>query len=347
MNRLIITAALCVSAVNMTDAQTVEVDEVSATAVEPWPIVIAHRGASGYLPEHTLEAAAYAHALGADYIEQDCVLTKDRVPVVLHDITLNRTTNVAEVFPDRKHDDGKWYAFDFTLAELNQLQVHERYAGERSNRFPRGKSEFHICTLRQQIELIQGLDQSCETQTGLYIELKQPARHHAEGLDIAREILKVLQEYDLHEAEDHIYLQCFENAELRRLRDELKCRLPLIQLLGFPPSKEKVREYARYVDGLGLAIKCVFQGMSDDPDPQPRLTDIIRIAHQHSLQVHVWTLRKDALPKGVNSPELLLDWLVQKSGADGVFSDHPDVVVRWRERTNPVVNAGPFRLIHQ
>ena len=84
-------------------------------------IIIAHRGASGYLPEHTLEAAALAHAMGADYIEPDVVLSKDGIPVVLHDIHLDTVTNIARVFPDRKRPDGRYYALDFTLKELKPV----------------------------------------------------------------------------------------------------------------------------------------------------------------------------------------------------------------------------------
>lgn len=87
------------------------------------PIVIAHRGASGYLPEHTLAAKALAHAQGADYLEQDLVLSKDGVPVVLHDIHVDAVTDVAEKFPTRKRADGRYYAIDFTVAELKQLRV--------------------------------------------------------------------------------------------------------------------------------------------------------------------------------------------------------------------------------
>ncbi|MEZ6127638.1 MAG: glycerophosphodiester phosphodiesterase family protein [Planctomycetaceae bacterium] len=98
---------------------------ISQTLNAEIPLVIAHRGASGYLPEHTTESAAFAHALGADFIEQDVVLSKDGVAVVLHDITLNATTNVAELFPDRAVD-GKFFVFDFTWEELQTLSVSER-----------------------------------------------------------------------------------------------------------------------------------------------------------------------------------------------------------------------------
>ena len=107
----------------------------SACAAETRPLVIAHRGASGYLPEHTLAAKTLAYGLGADFLEQDLVLTKDDVPVVLHDIYVDTVTDVAKRFPERKRADGRFYALDFTLAELKQLRVASR-AGPRhqSNR---------------------------------------------------------------------------------------------------------------------------------------------------------------------------------------------------------------------
>ena len=89
-------------------------------------LVIAHRGASGYLPEHTLPGVALAHGMGAHYIEQDVVLTKDNIPVVLHDHFLDTVTNVAEIFQNRKRKDGRYYAIDFTLEELRRLSVNER-----------------------------------------------------------------------------------------------------------------------------------------------------------------------------------------------------------------------------
>ena len=95
--------------------------------VQAQKIVIAHRGASGYLPEHTLAAVAMAHAMDADYVEQDVVLTKDAVPVVLHDIHIDAISDVAKRFPDRKREDGRYYAIDFTLAEIKQLKVTERF----------------------------------------------------------------------------------------------------------------------------------------------------------------------------------------------------------------------------
>ncbi len=89
-------------------------------------LVIAHRGASGYLPEHTLEAKALAYGMGADYLEQDVVATRDDELVVIHDIHLDRVSNVAEKFPRRKRDDGRYYVRDFDLAEIRTLRAWER-----------------------------------------------------------------------------------------------------------------------------------------------------------------------------------------------------------------------------
>src|SRR5947207_6618226 len=128
-------------------------------------IIIAHRGASGYLPEHTLAAVAVAHTMGADYLEQDVVLSKDSVPVVLHDIHLDTVTDVARRFPGRKRRDGRFYAIDFTLAELKQLRVTERFnhqTGEPvfKERFPQCQASFEIPTLEEELQLIQGLNQT-------------------------------------------------------------------------------------------------------------------------------------------------------------------------------------------
>ncbi|MDB6140762.1 MAG: glycerophosphoryl diester phosphodiesterase, partial [Verrucomicrobiaceae bacterium] len=116
-----------------------------AASLSAQPIVIAHRGASGYLPEHTLPGKALAHAMGADCLEQDIVLSKDDVPIVMHDINLDTVTDVAKHFPDRKRDDGRYYALDFTLAEIKQLEACERFNPKTGkavypNRFPLGQS---------------------------------------------------------------------------------------------------------------------------------------------------------------------------------------------------------------
>ena len=192
----------------------------------PAPIVIGHRGASGYLPEHTTESAVLAHAMLADYIEQDAVLSKDGVPVVLHDLILDDVTDVASVFPDRKRADHHWHVMDFTLAELRQLRLTERRSASRpwkdkGTRFPLETGHFRISTLSEHLELVQGLNKSRPHQAGVYVEVKSPAEHHAAGLDASKAILVVLTEHGYKSADDKIFLQCFDVVQLaRRQRNE-------------------------------------------------------------------------------------------------------------------------------
>ena len=143
----------------------VAVTLLSAPAGRGAPLVIAHRGASGYLPEHTLEAKAVAHAQEADFVEQDVVLSRDDVPVVLHDLYLDAVSDVAEVYPGRSRDDGRFYALDFTLAELRRLRLSERLdprTGRQLHpgRFPAGTGRFQIVTLAEELEFLAGLDRS-------------------------------------------------------------------------------------------------------------------------------------------------------------------------------------------
>src|SRR5690606_21781422 len=165
-------------------------------------IVVAHRGASGYLPEHPLPAKAMAYAMGADYIEQDVVMTRDDQLIVIHDITLDRTTNVAERFPGRAREDGHYYAVDFTLEEIRSLQLSEGFVVEDGQkwqiypqRFPMGTSDFRVHTLVQEIELVQGLNRSTGRTVGIYPEIKSPAFHLAEGKDLGRAVIAVLKQY--------------------------------------------------------------------------------------------------------------------------------------------------------
>ena len=134
--------------------------------------IIAHRGASGYLPEHTLEAKALAYAMGADYLEQDVVATRDGQLIVLHDIHVDRVSDVAERFPDRHRSDGRYYVRDFDLPELRTLNVHERRDEDGKTavfprRFPTNSGRFSIATLGEEIEMIQGLNRSTGRAVGI------------------------------------------------------------------------------------------------------------------------------------------------------------------------------------
>lgn len=315
----------------------------AALAADPRPLVIAHRGASGYLPEHTLEAKAYAHALGADCLEQDLVLSRDDVPLVLHDIYLDTVTDVAKRFPERKRADGRYYALDFTLAELKQLRVTERFNAASGRpvyprRFPAGQSTFQISTLEEELQLIQGLNRSTGRVAGIYPEIKQPKWHRDQGHDISRIVLPILNRYGYAAKSDACWLQCFELAEVRRLRGELGWQGRLVMLLGAGAKGEDgtdfahlrsaagLDELAKLVDGIGPAIGAVVAGKSK---ADRRVTDLVRLAHGRGLVVHPYTIRADELPKTVDSVADLHAVLFTEAAVDGVFTDFTDVTLAW------------------
>jgi len=311
--------------------------------------VIAHRGASGYLPEHTLASKALAYGMGADYLEQDVVLTRDDQPVVLHDIHLDTVTDVAKRFPTRARPDGRFYALDFTLDEIKSLRVTERVdlkTGQAvyPRRFPVGRSWFQIPTLMEEIELIQGLNHASRRNVGIYPEIKAPAWHRQQGKDISRIVLQVLHRYGYRSREDAVFVQCFDAAETRRLREELGCPLRLIQLIGKSEWREGdtdfdalrtvdgLRRIAEYADGIGPATEHVLLGFG--PGGQARLSALVDEAHRLGLLVHPYTLRVDALPDGVADFEQLLGILFDDAHVDGAFTDFPDRMVAFlRERS--------------
>jgi glycerophosphoryl diester phosphodiesterase len=313
------------------------------------PIVIAHRGASGYLPEHTLAGKAMAHALGADYLEQDIVLSRDGVPLVLHDIVLDETTDVASRFPDRARPDGRWYAIDFDLSELRCLSVRERLDPASGcalypDRFPlqTAPSErlFGIATLDEELRLIRGLNRSTGRVAGIYPELKAPAWHFGQGQDILANVLPVLERYGYLSPGERIFLQCFEPDALMRLHRELAGMLPLIQLIGEPDwwpeppadfarmrSCEGLAEIARYAIGIGPWIGHLSRGL----DAAGRLctTSLAADARAAGLLVHPYTFRRDRLPAGFASFEDLLRVFADDLGIDGLFTDFPDLALRF------------------
>ena len=201
----------------------------------PCPAIIAHRGACGYLPEHTLPAVELAHTFGADYIEQDVVLTSDGVPIVLHDVTLELTTNVAALFPERQRDDGLFYAIDFTLEEIKTLNAHERTDSHGNPVFPGRYSgtgvEFKVPTLAEEIETVDRLNAASGKRTGVYIELKRPEFHEQEGADIYHAVLDVLTVFNRLGKSDETVIQCFDPETLKRFAREGIFKGPLVQLV--------------------------------------------------------------------------------------------------------------------
>ena len=294
-------------------------------------IIIAHRGASGYVPEHTSEAKAMAHAMNADYIEQDLVLSKDDVPIVIHDIYLDEVTNVSEVYPGRNRSDGRFYVIDFTLEELMRLSVHERIEPKSKRavypgRFPVDKGNFKLHTFAQEIELIQGLNKSSGKNTGIYPEIKNPGFHREQGKDISVIVLQILEDYGYTHKNDPCVLQCFDAKELKRIREQLHSELFLTQLMEFPDGFDDLEHIATYADAIGPSVEqLVLATFGKTPDQKK---EIVNRCHDLNLKVHAYTFRKDDHPN-FRSFDELLGFAFDDLNLDGVFTDFPDEVYRF------------------
>ena len=287
--------------------------------------VVAHRGASGYLPEHTLASKAMAHTMQADYIEQDVVLSKDDVPIVIHDILLDDVTNVLEKYPSRKREDGRYYVIDFTFEEIKTLVVTERFDSETGlqiypNRFPKGTSSFRLHSLQDEIELIQGLNKSTGKNIGIYPEIKKPEFHHENGKDISKIVLNILSDYGYKTKNDKCIVQSFDAVELERIRKELKSQLFLVQLMEFSEQKNLLEFYASYADGIGPWYKHLISSKTANGFS---FTPLIKEAHKLDLVVHPYTFREDLLDE-FDSFEQMIDVIIHQAGADGGFTDFPD-----------------------
>ncbi|MDG1996899.1 MAG: glycerophosphodiester phosphodiesterase [Emcibacteraceae bacterium] len=320
---------------------------IITTAIAAEKVVVAHRGASGYLPEHTIAAKAMAYAMGPDYIEQDVVMTKDDHLVVLHDHYLDRVTDVQEKYPTRKREDGRYYVIDFTLDEIRRLDVTERYRinnkGKKvavfPKRFPIDKARFKVHTFSQEIELIQGLNKSTGGDIGIYAEAKSPAFHLAEGKDLSRAMLKTIKAYGYNSKDSKAYYQTFENIELKRvhaeLLPELKMDIKLVQLMGGEDeykdmiTQEGIKALSQYADGIGPNMFLITS--TQDRGVTYELTDLVKFAHASGLAVHPYTFRAEELatPKFAGSYEGLLELFLYDIGVDGVFTDFPDRTVNY------------------
>lgn len=291
------------------------------------PIVIAHRGASGYLVEHTEGAKVLAHAQGSDYIEQDVVLSKDRQFVVTHDITMEETTNVEDVFPDRARSDGKWYFADFDWQELQALSMHERTRRDSRtnvfpNRFPGGCGQ-RILRLEDEVRLLRGLDRTTSRHTGFYIELKSPSFHeHEFGEPMGKMLVEQLAKWGIQGPSDRCFIQCFEWDELERLGTGFQCQLPLVYLLGRPIDREALEKASKLCYGIGPSLDLLADRGTDG---QIRSSGLVESAHALGLRVHPYTIRREMPPKWSSSIEETHRMLLETLRVDGFFTDFPDV----------------------
>lgn len=324
-------------------------------------IVIAHRGASGYLPEHTLESKALAFGQKADYLEQDLAMTKDNRLIVIHDHFLDGLTDVAKKFPNRKRADGRYYVIDFTLKEIQSLEMTENFKTENGkqeqvypNRFPLWKSHFRIHTFEDELEFIQGLEKSTGKKIGIYPEIKAPWLHHKEGKDIAKAVLQVLKKYGYTKKSDAVYLQTFDFNELKRIKTQLLPQmgmdLKLVQLIAYTDwheTEEKnadgkwvnydydwmfkdgaMEEVAKYADGVGPG----WYMLVDEKQSKPGnivYTPLVNELKKYRMALHPYTVRKDALPAFFTDVNQMYDALLHKAGATGVFTDFPDTAVEF------------------
>lgn len=270
----------------------------------PRQAIIAHRGASGLAPEHTLAAYRLALEHGADFVEPDLHLTRDGVLVCLHDDTLERTTDVESVFPDRGRivaGRRRWPVSDFTLAEIRRLDAGSwkgrQFAGEK------------IPTFAELIDLVRG-------KAGLIPELKTPGHARASGQDMEKSVMEVLRTKKLDrpgaEPKSPVVLQSFEADSLKRLRGDHGCKLPLVFLIETDASPDKLKDIKTFADGIGPSKKVVL----DRPE-------IVRDAHTVGLSVTVWTFRASgpgAFPNVTAEMRHFLDDL----RVDGIFTDNPE-----------------------
>lgn len=311
------------------------------------PLVLGHRGACGYRPEHTIASYELAIEMGADYIEPDLVMTKDRVLMARHENEIGGTTDVATKFPDRKTTkkvDGKeisgWFIEDFTLAEVKMLRANERLAF-RDHSYD---GKFEIPTFSEILDLVKRQ----KRKVGVYPETKHPTYFTSIGLPLEEAVIDELEKHGLNEVNSPVFLQSFELASLRKLKKISP--LPLIYLIDDPEiipydnvisgdkrsykdmlTKESLKEIAQIAAGIGPYKRYILP--ADENSQALPATTLIADAHAVGLKVHPYTFRKEDQYllkdyKGDFQKELLQFF---ELGVDGLFTDFPDQAVLARK----------------
>jgi glycerophosphoryl diester phosphodiesterase len=297
-------------------------------------IVIAHRGASGERPEHTLESYRLAIEEGADYIEPDLVMTRDGVLIARHENEIGGTTDVAQhaEFASRRRTqviDGEsmtgWFTEDFSLAEIKRLRARERLAQLRPQNV-RFDGQFSVPTFDEIMQLVIGSNRRAgiNRPIGVYPETKHPAHFAGIGLPLEMTLLDTLRRYDYAGGGSPVFIQSFDPDNLRQLRGMTK--LPLVQLLEHGIGD--VNEIAKHADAIGIAKAL-------------GTADAIQAAHAANLLVHVWTFRaeNEFLPADLRAGTAAdghgnLEGEIKRyleRGIDGFFVDFPAVGVRVRD----------------
>ena len=292
------------------------------------PLVIAHRGASGHRPEHTLAAYELAIRMGADYIEPDLVSTKDGVLVARHENEIGRTTDVMRRFPARRATkviDGDtidgWFTEDFTLAELRTLRARER---ERF-RTRRYDGLYSVPTFEEIVSLAEREGRRRGRVVGLYPELKHPRYFRDIGLPLEERALEVLRRHDLERCNAPVFIQSFDSTSLRRLRGQTSARLVQLVQDSSLVTLSALREIATYADGVGVNRRLLVPA-----EAGAQATSVIRDAHDVGLEVHAWTVRPERqflAPRYGGDPLAEVRELAAL-GVDGMFGDYPDQLLR-------------------
>jgi glycerophosphoryl diester phosphodiesterase len=331
-------------------------------ATRPPPLIIGHRGAPGYRPEHTLVSYELAARMGADYVEADVVPTKDGVLVNRHEPEIGGTTDVAShpEFANRKSTkviDGitmtGWFTSDFTLAELKTLRAVERLPDVRQhNTLYNGR--YPVPTLTEYLEDVRRLSDELHRPVGVYIETKHPTFFRSAGIDVDKLLVDTLNRAGLNTPGAKVFVESFE-TNLRQLHAQL--RVPMIQLIdpAAPPadwvaagdkrtvadliSPRGLADVATYATGIGPDKSMI---IPTDPagNPGPPTT-LVADAHRAGLAVHPYTFRDENqfLPadlrtsgnpndygRAIDEDERFL-----KLGVDGLFTDNTDTGVVARE----------------
>jgi glycerophosphoryl diester phosphodiesterase len=320
------------------------------------PIVIGHRGASGYRPEHTLASYELAIAMGADFIEPDLVSTQDHVLIARHENEISGTTDVAgrPEFAGRrrtKRIDGVemtgWFTEDFTLAEIKTLRARERLA----SRDPSFDGRFEVPTFAEVLDLARARSAQTGRTIGVYPETKHPTYFRSLGIPLEEPLLATLTAAGYRGREAAVFIQSFEVNNLVELRK--RTDLPLIQLFEVTgrswdfalagdartyddlASPAGLAGIAAYADGIGPDKRRIVPAGADGRLLPP--TSLVTDAHRAGLLVHPWTFRDDApflAPDYGGDPEREYAQFFSL-GVDGLFSDFADTAVRARDLRYP------------
>jgi glycerophosphoryl diester phosphodiesterase len=297
-------------------------------------VVIAHRGASGERPEHTIESYRLAIEEGADYIEPDLVMTRDGVLIARHENEISGTTDVAQhaQFASRRRTqiiDGEsmtgWFTEDFTLSEIKQLRARERLSELRPQNVPYD-GQFTVPTFDEIMQLVVGSNRRAGVNRpiGVYPETKHPAHFAGIGLPLELALLDTLKRHGYADSGSPVFIQSFDPKNLQQLRGMTK--LPLVQLLEH--GLGELGEIAKHADAIGIAKVLA-------------TAEAVQAAHAANLRVHVWTFRaeNEFLPPDLkmgaepavhgNLEDEIRRYL--KRGIDGFFVDFPAVGVRVRD----------------